>query len=95
MFSETTRVGKQVVQEKGLIYRGFLKQGDAQNLQYCVEIQGQVKPFADDGPGQVRLYRWTLHGAFFVTRARKNFRFRRLLSRPVDIVTAETRGRAQ
>ena len=31
-----------------------------------------------------RLYRWTLHGAFFVTRARKNFRFRRVLSHPVD-----------
>jgi hypothetical protein len=31
-----------------------------------------------------RLYRWTLHGAFFVTRARKNFRFRRLVSHPVD-----------
>lgn len=31
-----------------------------------------------------RLYRWTLHGAFFITRARKNFRFRRLLSHPVD-----------
>jgi IS4 transposase len=31
-----------------------------------------------------RLYRWTLHGAFFVTRARKNFRFVRLISHPVD-----------
>ncbi len=31
-----------------------------------------------------RLYRWTLQGAFFVTRARTNFRFRRLASRPVD-----------
>ena len=31
-----------------------------------------------------RLYRWTLHGAFFVTRARKNFRFARLISHPVD-----------
>ncbi len=31
-----------------------------------------------------RLYRWTLHGAFFVTRARKNFRFLRLISHPVD-----------
>lgn len=31
-----------------------------------------------------RLYRWTSHGAFFVTRARKNFRFRRLVSHPVD-----------
>jgi len=31
-----------------------------------------------------RLYRWTLHGAFFVTRARKNFRFTRLISHPVD-----------
>ena len=29
-----------------------------------------------------RLYRWSLQGAFFVTRARKNFRFRRLLSHP-------------
>jgi hypothetical protein len=34
-----------------------------------------------------RLYRWTLHGAFFVTRARKNFRFTRLLSHPVDKAT--------
>lgn len=34
-----------------------------------------------------RLYRWTLHGAFFVTRARKNFRFRRLQSHPVDKTT--------
>lgn len=31
-----------------------------------------------------RLYRWTLHGAFFITRARKNFRFARLISHPVD-----------
>lgn len=31
-----------------------------------------------------RLYRWTFHGAFFVTRARKNFRFLRLVSHPVD-----------
>ena len=31
-----------------------------------------------------RLYRWTLHGAFFVTRARKNFRYVRLISHPVD-----------
>src|SRR5438270_69626 len=31
-----------------------------------------------------RLHRWTLHGAFFVTRARKNFRFARLSSHPVD-----------
>jgi len=34
-----------------------------------------------------RLYRWTLHGAFFVTRARKNFRFTRLVSHPVDKTT--------
>lgn len=34
-----------------------------------------------------RLYRWTLHGAFFVTRARKNFRFTRLQSHPVDKTT--------
>jgi len=31
-----------------------------------------------------RLYRWTQHGAFFVTRARKNFRFRCTHSHPVD-----------
>lgn len=31
-----------------------------------------------------RLYRFTQQGAFFVTRARKNFRFRCLASRPVD-----------
>jgi hypothetical protein len=31
-----------------------------------------------------RLYRWTLQGAFFVTRARKNFRFDRIRSQPVD-----------
>jgi len=31
-----------------------------------------------------RLHRWTLAGAFFVTRARKNFRFDRIESRPVD-----------
>jgi hypothetical protein len=31
-----------------------------------------------------RLYRWTLKGAFFVTRARTDFRFRRLASQPVD-----------
>ena len=31
-----------------------------------------------------RLYRWTLAGSFFVTRARKNFRFDRVESRPVD-----------
>jgi hypothetical protein len=34
-----------------------------------------------------RLYRWTQHGAFFVTRARKNFRFDRLVSHPVDKTT--------
>ena len=31
-----------------------------------------------------RLYRWTLVGAFFVTRAKKNMRFHRLFSHPVD-----------
>jgi len=31
-----------------------------------------------------RLYRWTLQKAFFITRARKNFRFTRLISHPVD-----------
>lgn len=31
-----------------------------------------------------RLYHWTLSGAFFVTRARKDFRFRRILSHPED-----------
>src|SRR5512137_1251877 len=31
-----------------------------------------------------RLYHWTQHGAFFVTRARKNFRFDRLTSHTVD-----------
>ena len=31
-----------------------------------------------------RLYRFTQQGAFFVTRARKNFRFRCLASQPVD-----------
>lgn len=31
-----------------------------------------------------RLHRWTLHGAFFIIRARKNFRFARLVSHPVD-----------
>ena len=31
-----------------------------------------------------RLRRWTLAGAFFVTRARKNFRFRRILSHEAD-----------
>ncbi len=31
-----------------------------------------------------RLYRWTQYGAFFVTRARKNFRFRGTHSHPVD-----------
>jgi Domain of unknown function (DUF4372)/Transposase DDE domain len=31
-----------------------------------------------------RLYRWTLHAAFFVTRAKKNFRFTRVISHPVD-----------
>lgn len=31
-----------------------------------------------------RLFRWTMHGAFFITRARKNFRFRVLQSRRVD-----------
>lgn len=34
-----------------------------------------------------RLYRWTLHGAFFVTRARKNFRFLRVRSQAVDKAT--------
>ena len=31
-----------------------------------------------------RLYRWTLAGAFFVTRARKDFRYCRIVSHPVD-----------
>ncbi len=31
-----------------------------------------------------RLYRWTQAGAFFVTRARKKFRFQRLVSHPVE-----------
>jgi len=34
-----------------------------------------------------RLYRWTQHGAFFVTRARKNFRFTRILSHPINKTT--------
>ena len=34
-----------------------------------------------------RLHRWTLAGAFFVTRARKNFRFRRLVSHEADKTT--------
>jgi hypothetical protein len=34
-----------------------------------------------------RLYRWTEQGAFFVTRARKNFRFTRLASHAVDKTT--------
>lgn len=34
-----------------------------------------------------RLYRWTQHGAFFVTRARKNVRFTRLVSHPTDKTT--------
>jgi len=34
-----------------------------------------------------RLYRLHLNGAFFVTRPRKNFRFRRRCSRPVDRTT--------
>ena len=34
-----------------------------------------------------RLYRWTQHGAFFITRARKQFRFTRVASRPVDKTT--------
>ncbi len=31
-----------------------------------------------------RLYRWTLQGAFFITRARKNFRYALVESHPVD-----------
>ena len=31
-----------------------------------------------------RLYRWTTSGAFFVTRSKKNLRFKRIQSRPVD-----------
>jgi hypothetical protein len=34
-----------------------------------------------------RLYRWTLAGAFFVTRAKKNFQFRRVISYEVDKTT--------
>jgi transposase len=34
-----------------------------------------------------RLYRWTLLGAFFITRARKNFRYTVIESRPVDKAT--------
>ncbi len=34
-----------------------------------------------------RLYRWTLHGAFFVTRARKDFRYTRVSAQPVDKTT--------
>lgn len=46
-------MGKKIIQGKGLIYRSFLKQGDAQNLQNCVEIQGQAEPFANDGHEQI------------------------------------------
>jgi IS4 transposase len=34
-----------------------------------------------------RLYRWTLAGAYFVTRPRKKFRLRRIYSHPVDKAT--------
>jgi hypothetical protein len=34
-----------------------------------------------------RLHRWTRHGAFFVTRARKDFRFTRIQSHPIDKAT--------
>jgi hypothetical protein len=34
-----------------------------------------------------RLHRWTLAGAFFVTRAKKNFRFHRMISHEVDKTT--------
>lgn len=34
-----------------------------------------------------RLYRWTLAGAFFVTRARRKFRLKRIYSHPVDKTT--------
>jgi hypothetical protein len=34
-----------------------------------------------------RLHRWTRHGAFFVTRARKDFRFTRIQSHPIDKTT--------
>ena len=34
-----------------------------------------------------RLHRWTRQGAFFVTRARKNFRFKRIQSHPIDKTT--------
>jgi hypothetical protein len=34
--------------------------------------------------GFSHLYRWTQAGAFFVIRARKDFKFRRLISQPVD-----------
>jgi hypothetical protein len=34
-----------------------------------------------------RLHRWTQQGAFFITRARKDFRFRRLASHPIDKTT--------
>jgi Transposase DDE domain/Domain of unknown function (DUF4372) len=34
-----------------------------------------------------RLHRWTREGAFFVTRARKNFRFKRIQSHPIDKTT--------
>lgn len=34
-----------------------------------------------------RLYRWTTSGAFFVTRSKKNLRFKRIQSRPVDKTT--------
>jgi hypothetical protein len=34
-----------------------------------------------------RLYRWTVAGAFFITRARKKFRLRRVYSHPVDKTT--------
>ena len=34
-----------------------------------------------------RLHRWTQHGAFFVTRARKNLRFTRHVSHPIDKTT--------
>jgi hypothetical protein len=46
--------GRRVVVRKGLFYRGFLEQRDAENLQHGVEIYGQCEPLASDSDQQVR-----------------------------------------
>jgi hypothetical protein len=61
--------------------------GDLQFLDHIVLEPGAFYVMDRGYLDFTRLHRWTLAGAFFVIRARKDFRFRRLISHKVDKTT--------